>query len=163
MIKLTSKGPIIYKQQRVGINRKVFCMYKFRSMTVDTTFEGNIKADEDERCTKFGKFIRKYKIDEIPQFVNVLKGEMSIVGPRPEISTLVRKYKDEIPQYMLKHQVKCGITGLAQVKGYNGDTDLTKRIELDNEYINNWTLGLDIKIMLLTIPYILKNRGGKRE
>lgn len=158
IIKLTSKGPLIYKQRRVGMNRRSFYMYKFRSMNVDESFKENIKGSEVNRCTRFGRFIRKYKIDEIPQFFNVLKGDMSIVGPRPEITTLVKRYKDEIPNYMLKHRVKCGMTGLAQIKGFMGDTSLKKRIELDNEYINNWSIWLDLKILFLTVPCILKNR-----
>jgi len=162
IIKITSKGPVFYKQRRVGINRKSFYMYKFRSMNVDNSFKGNVKADEEERCTKFGKFIRRYRIDEIPQFFNALVGNMSVVGPRPEIPTLVKKYKEEIPNYMLKHRVKSGITGLAQVNGFIGDTSLKKRIEFDNEYINNWSILLDFKIIFLTIPFILKNKSYKK-
>ncbi|MBQ7668268.1 MAG: sugar transferase [Clostridia bacterium] len=156
LIKATSKGPVIYKQRRVSYNRRLFYMYKFRSMKVDESFKGNVKADEDERCTKVGKFIRKYKIDEIPQLFNVLKGDMSLVGPRPEIPTLVKQYQDEIPNYMLKHQVKAGMTGLAQVNGYMGDTSIKKRIEFDNKYINEWSMWLDIKILFLTLPSIFK-------
>jgi len=162
-VKMTSDGPIFYKQKRMGLNRRSFYMYKFRSMSNEESFKENLKGDECERCSDFGKFIRKYKIDEIPQFFNVLMGDMSIVGPRPEITTLVKKYKDEIPEYMLKHRVKCGMTGFAQIKGYTGDTSLTRRIELDNEYINNWSIWLDLKIVALTIPYILKSVRNKQK
>lgn len=128
-------------------------MYKFRSMVVQTEEEEK-KAwttQNDPRVTKIGKFIRKTSIDELPQLINVLKGEMSLVGPRPERPYFVEKYKEEIPRYMIKHQVRPGITGWAQVNGFRGDTSIEKRIDHDLYYIENWTLGLDIKILFLTV------------
>lgn len=152
-IKATSKGPLIFKQVRVGLHNKEFKMYKFRSMVVQTEEEEK-KAwttQNDPRVTKIGKFIRKTSIDELPQLINVLKGEMSLVGPRPERPYFVEKYKEEIPRYMIKHQVRPGITGWAQVNGFRGDTSIEKRIDHDLYYIENWTLGLDIKILFLTV------------
>ena len=152
-IKATSKGPLIFKQVRVGLHNKEFKMYKFRSMVVQTEEEEK-KAwttQNDPRVTKIGKFIRKTSIDELPQLLNVLKGEMSLVGPRPERPYFVEKYKEEIPRYMIKHQVRPGITGWAQVNGFRGDTSIEKRIDHDLYYIENWTLGLDIKILFLTV------------
>jgi exopolysaccharide biosynthesis polyprenyl glycosylphosphotransferase len=153
MIKLTSPGPIIYKQERVGLNRRNFYMYKFRSMKVQNAEEEKTKwtTKDDPRKTKWGSFMRKTSIDELPQFFNVLKGDMSIVGPRPERPYFVEKFKDEIPRYMIKHQVRPGITGWAQVSGYRGDTSITKRIEHDLYYIENWTFLFDIKIIFLTV------------
>jgi putative colanic acid biosynthesis UDP-glucose lipid carrier transferase len=119
---------------------------------------GAVWATKNEnRATKFGSFLRKASLDELPQFINVLKGDMSIVGPRPERDIFVEKFKDTIPNYMRKHMVKAGITGLAQIKGYRGDTDLNKRIEYDLRYINNWSLLLDIKIIFLTAFKIFKD------
>ena len=161
IIKCTSRGPVIYKQKRVGLHNKEFMMYKFRSMEVQeeskektawTTFQ-------DPRVTPIGKFIRKTSIDELPQLFNVLKGEMSLVGPRPERPFYVEKFKEEIPRYMVKHQVRPGMTGWAQVNGYRGDTSIRKRIDCDLYYIENWTVGFDILIMFLTIfkGFINKN------
>lgn len=152
LIKLTSKGPLIYSQTRVGLHNRTFKMYKFRSMEVqDPNQEKKAwTTRNDPRVTPIGKFIRKTSIDELPQFFNVLKGDMSLVGPRPERPYFVDKFKEEIPRYMIKHQVRPGITGWAQVNGYRGDTSIRKRIEHDLYYIENWTLGLDIKILLLT-------------
>lgn len=161
MIKLTSPGPIIYKQERVGLNRKKFYMYKFRSMKVQTEEEEKTKwsTKDDPRKTKWGSFMRKTSIDELPQFFNVLKGDMSIIGPRPERPYFVEKFRDEIPRYMIKHQVRPGITGWAQVCGFRGDTSIEGRIEHDLEYIENWTFFFDIKIVFLTIfkGFINKN------
>lgn len=153
MIKLTSPGPIIYKQERVGLNRKNFYMYKFRSMKVQTDEEEKTKwtTKDDPRKTKWGSFMRKTSIDELPQFFNVLKGDMSIVGPRPERPYFVEKFKDEIPRYMIKHQVRPGITGWAQISGFRGDTSIEGRIEYDLYYIENWSFVFDIKIIILTI------------
>ncbi|RDY23263.1 undecaprenyl-phosphate glucose phosphotransferase [Romboutsia maritimum] len=153
MIKLTSPGHIIYKQERVGYGRKNFYMYKFRSMKIQTEQEEKIQwtTQNDPRKTKWGAFMRKTSIDELPQFFNVLKGDMSIVGPRPERPFFVDKFKDEIPRYMIKHQVRPGITGWAQINGYRGDTSIEKRIECDLEYIENWTFLFDIKIIFLTV------------
>lgn len=153
VIKLTSPGPLIFKQERVGKHNKTFYMYKFRSMEVqkeqDERQAWTVK--NDPRVTGIGKFIRKTSIDELPQLFNVLKGEMSLVGPRPERPQFVEKFREEIPRYMIKHQVRPGMTGWAQVNGYRGNTSIRKRIEYDLYYIENWTIGLDIKILFLTI------------
>ncbi|WP_343209747.1 undecaprenyl-phosphate glucose phosphotransferase [Anaerolentibacter hominis] len=153
IIKLTSPGPIIFKQVRVGLHNRNFNMYKFRSMEVqDASKEKKAWTTlNDPRVTKIGKIIRKTSLDELPQFFNVLKGEMSLVGPRPERPFFVEKFKEEIPRYMIKHQVKPGITGWAQVNGYRGDTSIRKRIDCDLYYIENWTLSFDIKILFLTV------------
>jgi Undecaprenyl-phosphate glucose phosphotransferase len=160
-IKTTSKGPLIYSQERVGLHKRSFHMYKFRSMVVQSPSEEKNKwtTPHDIRVTPIGRFIRKTSIDEMPQFFNVLRGDMSLVGPRPERPVFVEKFKEEIPRYMIKHQVRPGITGWAQVNGYRGDTSITKRIEHDLYYIENWTLGFDIKILFLTIfkGFINKN------
>ena len=161
MTKLSSPGPIIYKQERVGLNRKNFNMYKFRSMRVQTTEEEKDKwtTQHDPRKTKWGAFMRRTSIDELPQFFNVLKGDMSVVGPRPERPYFVEQFKETIPRYMIKHQVRPGITGWAQVNGYRGDTSIKKRIEHDLYYIENWTFSFDLKIIILTIfkGFINKN------
>jgi len=152
-IKLTSPGPLIYKQTRVGLHNRSFEMYKFRSMEIQPAGEEK-KAwtvRDDPRVTKIGKFMRKTSIDELPQLFNVLKGNMSLVGPRPERPFYVEKFREEIPRYMVKHQVRPGMTGWAQVNGYRGDTSIKKRIDYDLYYIENWSLGLDVKILLLTI------------
>lgn len=159
-VKLSSKGPAIFKQKRVGKNNKEFTMYKFRSMRVNDQETTGWTTAEDSRKTKFGTFMRKTGIDELPQFFNVLFGSMSIIGPRPELPIYVEKYRNEIPLYMVKHQVKPGITGLAQIYGYRGDTSIEKRIELDIQYIENWTLFNDIKILVAT-PFKMFNRNEK--
>lgn len=161
LIKLTSEGPVIFTQVRIGKNNKPFKMYKFRSMVLQTDEEEE-KAwttKYDPRVTRIGRFIRRTSLDELPQLFNILKGDMSLVGPRPERPQFVEKFKEEIPRYMIKHQVPPGLTGWAQVNGYRGDTSITKRIEYDLYYIENWTLGFDIKIILLTIfkGFINKN------
>lgn len=161
IIKVTSKGPIIYSQVRIGLHNKEFRMYKFRSMRMQTESEerkGWTKRD-DPRVTRIGRFIRKTSIDELPQLFNVLCGNMSLVGPRPERPQFVEKFKEEIPRYMIKHQVRPGLTGWAQVNGLRGDTSIKKRIEHDLYYIENWTLGLDFKILFLTFfrGFISKN------
>lgn len=157
IIKCTSKGPIIFRQKRVGLNKTTFTMYKFRSMKVNSEEETGWSKNVDPRKTKFGSFIRKFSIDELPQFFNVLKGDMSLVGPRPELPLFVDNFKNEIPLYMVKHQVKPGITGLAQVNGYRGDTSIKKRIEYDINYIENWSLLMDISILFQTVFKGLKN------
>ena len=151
-VKLTSPGPVFYRQERVGLNSKPFNMLKFRSMSVDIEKDGvQWGGSSTKTTTRFGQFIRKTSLDELPQFLNVLKGDMSIVGPRPERTMFVEQFKEEIPDYMKKHLVKAGITGWAQVNGWRGDTDLKTRIEYDLYYIENWSLWLDLKIILLTI------------
>jgi len=157
IIKLTSRGPVIFKQKRVGLNKSLFVMYKFRSMKINSQEETGWSTDNDPRKTKFGSFIRKFSIDELPQFFNVLKGDMSLVGPRPELPHFVENFKNEIPLYMVKHQVKPGITGLAQVNGYRGDTSIKKRIEFDIHYIENWNILMDISILFKTAFKGFKN------
>ncbi len=161
VIKITSPGPLIFKQERVGLHNRPFQMYKFRSMEVQNPKDEADKwtTPHDPRVTPFGRFIRKFSIDEMPQFFNVLKGEMSLVGPRPERPFFVEQFKEQIPRYMIKHQVRPGMTGWAQVNGYRGDTSIAKRIEHDLYYIENWTPGLDFKILFLTIfkGFINKN------
>ena len=160
-IKIGSKGPLIYKQERVGLHNKPFMMYKFRSMAVQKPQEeaGKWTTPGDPRVTPIGRFIRSTSIDELPQLFNVLKGDMSLVGPRPERPFFVEKFKEEIPRYMVKHQVRPGMTGWAQVNGYRGDTSIRKRIDHDLYYIENWTIGFDIKILILTVfkGFINKN------
>ena len=153
IIKATSPGPLIFKQERVGLHNRPFKMFKFRSMEVqdDSKEKQAWTVQNDPRVTPIGKFIRKTSLDELPQFFNVLKGDMSLVGPRPERPFFVEKFKEEIPRYMIKHQVRPGITGWAQVNGYRGDTSISMRIDCDLYYIENWTFGLDIKILFLTI------------
>lgn len=148
-IKCTSPGPIFYSQERVGLHNRPFRMYKFRSMR-EAEVKNGWTTKNDPRVTTIGKFIRKTSIDELPQLYNVLKGDMSLVGPRPERPFYVEKFKEEIPRYMVKHQVRPGMTGWAQIKGYRGDTSIRKRIDCDLYYIENWTLGLDFKILFLT-------------
>lgn len=161
LVKTTSKGPLIFKQERVGLHNKPFQMYKFRTMYVQTEEEERKgwTQKNDPRVTSVGRFLRKTSLDEFPQLFNVLKGDMSLVGPRPERPQYVEKFREEIPRYMIKHQVRPGMTGWAQVNGYRGDTSIRKRIEHDLYYIENWTLGLDVKILFLTVfkGFINKN------
>lgn len=156
-VKLSSPGPVLFKQERVGYNRKTFQMLKFRSMYVNGEADTSWTKKNDSRRTKFGSFIRKISLDELPQLFNVLKGDMSLVGPRPELPFFVEKFKEEIPLYMVKHQVKPGITGWAQVNGYRGDTSIKKRIELDLWYIENWSVMLDLRILFMTVPWAMIN------
>lgn len=150
-VKLSSPGPILFKQERVGLNKKPFYMYKFRSMRVNDKQNTGWSTNSDPRKTKFGSFIRKFSIDELPQFFNVLLGDMSLVGPRPELPYFVNQFKESVPLYMVKHQVRPGITGWAQVNGFRGDTSIQGRIEHDIYYIENWTLLFDIKILFMTV------------
>lgn len=152
-IKITSPGPLIFEQERVGLQNRPFSMYKFRSMIVQDADKEKNKwtTKDDPRVTKVGKFIRRTSIDELPQLWNVLRGDMSLVGPRPERPLFVEKFKEEIPRYMVKHQVRPGLTGWAQVNGYRGDTSIKKRIEYDLYYIENWMIGFDFKILFLTV------------
>jgi Undecaprenyl-phosphate glucose phosphotransferase len=159
-IRLTSRGPIIYKQERVGYQNKPFTIYKFRTMEME---KGSNKRSwtvkNDPRVTKVGKLLRQTSMDEVPQFLNILLGEMSLVGPRPEQALFVEQFKEEIPRYMIKHQVRPGLTGWAQINGYRGDTSIRKRIEYDIFYIENWTFSFDLKIIIMTIfkGWISKN------
>ena len=152
MVKLSSPGPIIFKQQRVGLHNKPFNMYKFRSMRVQEDSEEKQcwTTKDDPRVTGIGKFLRHTSLDELPQLFNILLGDMSIVGPRPERPQFVEKFQEEIPRYMIKHQVRPGLTGWAQVNGLRGDTSIEERIEHDIFYIENWTVGFDIKIFFMT-------------
>lgn len=153
VIKLTSKGPVIFKQERIGLHNKKFTMYKFRSM-IEQKDEDEKKAwttENDPRTTKFGSFIRRISFDELPQFYNVLIGDMSLVGPRPEREQFVEEFRETIPRYMIKHQVRPGMTGWAQINGLRGNTDIVKRIQYDLWYIENWTFFLDIRILILTL------------
>lgn len=151
-VKLSSRGPVIFKQERVGLHNKPFYMYKFRSMEIQPPGKER-KAwtvKDDPRVTTVGKILRRTSLDELPQLFNILRGDMSLVGPRPERPLFVEKFKEEIPRYMVKHQVRPGLTGWAQVNGLRGNTSIKKRIEYDVYYIENWTMGFDIKIILMT-------------
>lgn len=165
IIKLTSQGPILFRQQRHGLNKKIFTIYKFRTMLTDKD-SSNLTLQaikNDPRTTKFGIFLRRTSLDELPQFINVLQGNMSIVGPRPHALSHNEYYQDLIKSYMMRHQVKPGITGWAQINGYRGETDMLykmqQRVKYDLWYIKNWSLYLDLKIVLLTIfkGFINKN------
>ena len=150
-VRLSSPGPVIFKQKRVGLNKKIFYMYKFRSMRVNDEQDTHWSGDRDSRKTAFGAFLRKCSLDEFPQFFNVLKGDMSLVGPRPEIPYYVEQFREDIPLYMVKHQVRPGITGWAQVNDLRGDTSIEDRIAHDIYYIENWSLLFDLKILLITV------------
>lgn len=153
LIKATSRGPVIFSQERVGQHNRIFKMYKFRTMRIqeDSEEKKGWTTRDDPRVTKIGRLLRRTSIDELPQLFNILIGNMSLVGPRPERPQYVEKFREEIPRYMIKHQVRPGLTGWAQINGYRGDTSIRKRIEYDIYYIENWSMGFDIKIMFLTI------------
>ena len=150
-IKLSSPGPVLFKQERVGLNKKHFTMLKFRSMKVNDAQDTAWSKDEDSRRTAVGSILRKFSLDELPQLFNVLGGDMSLIGPRPEIPFFVEQFRETVPLYMVKNQVRPGITGWAQVNGYRGDTSIPKRIEHDIWYIENWSFGLDMKIIFMTV------------
>ncbi len=150
-VKLSSPGAVLFRQERIGLNRKPFMMYKFRSMRVNNTQDCAWSTKTDPRRTGFGSFLRKYSLDELPQLFCVLTGKMSLVGPRPELPHFVDKFKDEIPLYMVRHQVRPGITGWAQIHGFRGDTPIKERVEHDIYYIENWSIWMDIQIMLSTV------------
>lgn len=150
-VRFSSKGPVIYKQERVGLHNRNFVMYKFRSMKIERCDELHFTTQNDDRTTGIGKFIRRCSLDELPQLFNVLKGDMSLVGPRPERPEFVEKFREQIPRYMIKHQVRPGMTGWAQINGYRGNTSIRKRIEYDLYYIENWTFWFDIVILFQTI------------
>lgn len=158
-VRITSPGPVIFKQERVGLNRRNFMMYKFRSMKMQTDGEEDMgwSTKDDPRRTRFGSFIRRTSLDELPQFFNVLFGQMSVVGPRPERPYYVEQFRDEIPKYMVKHHVRPGITGWAQSNGLRGDTSIEDRIKHDIFYIENWSLLFDIRIIVRTIRNGFKN------
>ncbi len=155
-VKLSSPGPVLFKQERIGKNKKPFVMLKFRSMRTDINHEG-WSTDRDPRKTRFGSLIRKYSLDELPQLWNVLMGSMSLVGPRPEIPVYVRRFKEEVPLYLVRQQVRPGMTGWAQVNGLRGDTSIEDRVIYDIWYIQNWSLGLDLKILVMTLFGGMKN------
>lgn len=159
-VKLSSPGPVLFRQERVGKSNRVFTIYKFRSMRVNAAQDSGWTTDYDPRKTRFGSFIRRYSIDELPQFFNVLKGDMSIVGPRPEMVLYVEQFRKTVPLYMLKHSVRPGITGLAQIHGLRGDTSIERRIEEDIYYIEHWSWLYDLKIILLT-PFKALNKHEK--
>jgi putative colanic acid biosynthesis UDP-glucose lipid carrier transferase len=160
LVKLESKGPLIFKQQREGINGDKFVCYKFRSMQLNVSSEIGHTAKNDHRVTKMGAFMRRTSIDELPQFFNVLFGEMSVVGPRPHLESLSIEYQKDVGDYLKSHIVKPGITGLAQVRGYRGEitkkSDIKNRIRLDVFYIENWAFFLDVKIIIQTILNVFK-------
>lgn len=153
-VKLSSPGPAIFKQERVGKDRRRFYIYKFRSMYVNDRADTAWSIEKDERQTRFGAWMRKHSVDELPQLFNVLKGDMSLVGPRPEIPFFVERFREQVPRYMVKHQVRPGMTGWAQVNGLRGDTSIRRRIEHDLFYIENWNILLDLKILLKTIFHL---------
>ena len=153
LVKLSSPGPVFYRQERMGLNGLTFDMLKFRSMPIDAEADtGPVWAKKGEdRATPIGKFLRRTSLDELPQFINVLKGDMSVVGPRPERPVFIESFKERVPRYMLRHKMKAGITGWAQVHGWRGNTSIDKRIEYDLYYIQNWSLLLDVKIIVMTL------------
>ena len=152
-VRLSGRGPVIFRQERIGLHNRRFMMYKFRTMAVPDKDQENRDwtVKDDPRVTRIGRILRKTSIDELPQLFNILKGDMSLVGPRPEQPQYVEQFKEQIPRYMIKHQVRPGMTGWAQISGYRGDSSIEKRIEFDLYYIENWTMGFDFKILFLTI------------
>jgi Undecaprenyl-phosphate glucose phosphotransferase len=162
-IKLTSRGPIFFTQERIGAKRRPFRMLKFRTMKVGAEKfdrQAGLGIRNDPRVTKLGQLLRRWSLDELPQFWNVLRGDMSVVGPRPERTYHAQQFKNKIPNYMIRHQVKTGITGWAQVNGWRGDTSIAKRVEHDLYYIENWSFGFDLKIILMTIFRGLMNNNA---
>ena len=158
LIKLGSEGPVLFRQERMGLDGKLFNILKFRTMYVNAEQETACLGKGRSRCTKTGKFLRMTSLDELPQFINVLRGDMSIVGPRPERPVFIENFRNTIPKYMLRHKMKAGITGWAQISGWRGNTSLEKRIEYDLYYIENWSLYFDLKIIWLTIWNGLLNK-----
>jgi Undecaprenyl-phosphate glucose phosphotransferase len=163
LIRLSSTGPVLYRQERTGLDGRTFDILKFRTMPDGTEAEsGPVWAPRgDRRPTRIGRLLRRFSLDELPQLWNVLKGEMSLVGPRPERPYFVHQFKTLIPQYMLRHKVKSGMTGWAQVNGLRGNTSLEKRIEYDLYYIQNWSIALDVKIALLTVYRAWQHRNAQ--
>lgn len=162
LVPFSSRGPILYRQERMGLDGVRFYCLKFRSMPTDAEHKtGAVWASpDDQRATPFGSFLRRTSLDELPQFINVLRGDMSLVGPRPERPVFVDKFRKEVPGYMLRHKVKTGITGWAQVNGWRGSTSIEKRIECDLFYIQNWSIWLDIKILFLTLDEVIRGRNA---
>jgi lipopolysaccharide/colanic/teichoic acid biosynthesis glycosyltransferase len=153
LIKLSSPGPVLYRQQRMGLDCRPFTLFKFRSMRADAEPPGIPiwSTKNDERCTHVGNWLRRLNLDELPQLINVLKGEMSLVGPRPERPEFIEQFRQGIPRYMLRHKIQAGMTGWAQIHGYRGDTSIEERLRYDLEYIQRWSLLLDLQILLLTL------------
>lgn len=162
VIRLTSPGPVFFKQERIGLNGQPFRMYKFRTMKMSLSSDSDIRhtSQEDPRRTRFGIFLRKTSLDELPQFVNVLKGNMSVVGPRPELTHFATKFLHEIYHYNHRHCLRVGMTGWAQVNGWRGDTSIDKRVEYDLYYLQNWTFGFDLRIILLTVFSVLVGKNA---
>jgi exopolysaccharide biosynthesis polyprenyl glycosylphosphotransferase len=161
-IKLSSRGPIFFVQERVGLNGRVFRMFKFRTMKVGSPEEGNTRwtCEEDPRRTRVGSFLRKTNLDELPQFLNVVRGDMSIVGPRPERPFFVERFLQEFDRYNSRHMFKAGITGWAQVNGWRGDTSIAKRVEYDLYYLRNWSLTFDLQIITMTLLRMFTSRNA---
>ncbi len=162
LVKLTSPGPVFFSQERYGANRRPFRMMKFRTMRQQTEDSSDTTwtRPNDLRVTLLGAFLRRTSLDELPQFINVLKGDMSVVGPRPERPFFAQQFKSEVPSYMVRHQVKTGITGWAQVNGWRGDTSIKKRVEHDLYYIENWSFALDLKIIFMTVAHGLIDKNA---
>jgi exopolysaccharide biosynthesis polyprenyl glycosylphosphotransferase len=162
LIKLSGKGPVFYKQTRVGMDQKEFEMLKFRTMAIGAEKEDDPQwtKPDDPRCTRIGAWLRRTSIDELPQLINVIKGQMSLVGPRPERPHLVKQFSEEYKKYMLRHKLKAGMTGWAQIHGFRGDTSLRKRLQYDLSYIRNWSFWLDVWILLRTPRHILRSKNA---
>ena len=161
LIKLTSRGPVLFAQERVSVDGTPFTIFKFRTMRTDAEEDGpRWTIKDDSRVTPLGQVLRSLSLDELPQLFNVLRGDMSVVGPRPERPVFIEEFKKRVPHYMLRHKVPAGMTGWAQVHGWRGDTSIDKRIEHDLYYIENWSLVLDMKIMLLTLFRGFVNRNA---
>jgi lipopolysaccharide/colanic/teichoic acid biosynthesis glycosyltransferase len=170
-VKLSSPGPVFFRQHRIGRDGREFDMLKFRTMSGSPERDGEADAGwlgtgghervaaPADRRTRVGTFLRRYSLDEIPQLLNIVRGEMSLVGPRPERTAYVREFEQTIPGYAARHRVKCGLTGWAQVNGLRGQTSLDDRVEWDNYYVENWSLSLDVKILLLTVLEVVRSRG----
>src|SRR5204863_173639 len=164
-LKLTSSGPVLFHQERMGVDGRRFRMLKFRTMQVDAEAKtGPIWARADDpRRTSLGSFLRRWSLDELPQFINVLRGEMSLVGPRPERPSFVEDFRRRVPGYMLRHKVKAGITGWAQINGWRGNTSIEKRIEYDLYYIERWSIGFDLTILMPTLWRFRHRHGDRRQ
>lgn len=161
-IKLTSRGPVLYRQERVGLGGRVFRIYKFRTMRLDAEAQsGPVWATHnDPRCTRLGRWLRRSSVDELPQLLNVLRGEMSLVGPRPERPYFVARFERQLPGYAERHAMRPGVTGWAQVHGLRGNTSIERRLEFDLHYVRQWSLGLDLRILLLTPRELLGGRNA---
>jgi exopolysaccharide biosynthesis polyprenyl glycosylphosphotransferase len=161
LVKLDSPGPVFYTQERVGLNGRRFRMIKFRSMRADAESQGaGWTTKDDPRRTRLGEVMRRLSLDELPQLWNVLVGDMSLVGPRPERPVYVDQFRASIPRYMLRHHVRAGLTGWAQVNGLRGDTPLERRIEYDLYYVKNWSLALDVRIILMTFARVFRDASA---